>query len=637
MSNFQNKNRLQASSKTILNFYIKKVPSLNIVNHQIHELEKAKKIYDKVGNSELSEATETIKNTLQLKADNLFSKTKKKDGKTYNAEQKESILKADKTIQEYYTKRNDIMLQLDKLSPTKVYNRLREFRRIIRLIESDKIIDTTKINLQFNDSNVIIDRSNTDLVYQEYDVYCTELANVLDVSIDYIKTSTESKIKTLFEAKFSEKVNVLNHAKSALDDKIMLRRNELLIDIDKETNIVSLIDDVFDFGSELDEIEIEKIKNIMSASYISLATTIAYSVCDKHNQMNNINDAISGALLALSETINKWFEDKERVGTLIAFGYLVGQNMRKGAERALMDLGSLMGSSSTRSNIISEQKKAIATYRKYIKGTELLSDDVVLSLIQDAELVAIQKGIKGANSTLLHTVKKELSETDLNAMIGGEEDDVNYWDIYDHESDEASQQKISEAVDNIKTLNECINKLMGYFAIVEVYDENGVLQYDTNEQLSMFDDEEKLIFFSYFTQVFDSEKGEIIDDVTYNKISELLAKHTAEKENIDVSFVKPKSVSYIGEKVKNIMRKIRIIVEADIDVKRALEYLYIWMKQNPKATFLASNYNELNTVKAYNDVDDFEFSDDEYQQLQMQRQQYQQEDFYDEYQQLFRI
>ena len=610
-----NERRIKADVKSILTFYLGKLPSISIVEDQINEVNNEADKYQAAGDVDNYEKSLIIISHLKDKLAEIRENVKQDSFNRKRHEDKTKAMYSDPEFIQMDADLKQAQAELNEISPSLVAKKLDQFRQTMRV--SEALVN--KINgIEYTEGDVLsIDdvmdnevpvnpaHENLERLEADYDEYCMFIASKLDVTVDEVYNMTSSQVLTRFREEYKDELADL---KSTIADKklaIAKFKQSSKVNQHEGTDIVSLINEMYEFD-DMDEKETAIAKNIMASAYYDYASTIAYNVCTRLNMLHEIDEARCGAYMELSEEIEKWFNQRQIVGGLISFGDAMGARIRKGAERSLLRLKSSTASGSTLANINHYDNLAINNFIKYNPDFKDLSKELILDIIATEESRVLKsddlddKKVTGVTGYLVNRVGREASETDLNATIGGEQDDVDYWSLHDNSSNELSAEDREEAKINMVSLAECIKKLLSYFKVSEKYDREGNQSLVENEDIQMFDEIDKIIFFAFFGFEFNMIQGDNNDsksEYVMSDIAELIAAHEARTTGVPYDEVRRISVASISKRKDKIIEKLKVIVKYDFRIKKALEYLFQWTRFNKDSVMYISNAREEMTMK----------------------------------------
>lgn len=526
-------NALRRSANEKLKHYIKSAPQYKTLKQQVDVIKAEILEYKKRG---ASEHVEVLKVQLQelkgsiKKFENIVKSESKVEreqtiDKVHNSERLKELRDEAKALKDLYNKKN----------PNSILTRLNDLRKKIDF--KNKYSDNVQeLNLDETD-----DLLSTEDAYDELIHDISELTEIAPSQLYNLPTNkiiqlirenqTDADKKELEDIKLKIEANKMNSASE-------IKRLKGYHDI------TDIMYGLFDF--ETDE---EQPKDMLASANVKYVQAIAYNICSRQGAMRNYEDAVSYGLLGLTQAINKWYKLQRFKDSAITFDGFAHQYITNSIKRGLFELSSGgMISGSMRATLEHKRSKAIEYWMKH--NSEL--KDIPEQYIED-----IVDGMGYGK------VNGPTTESDYNAIIGGEDSDADFW------SRTVAGNSNEETLAETKILYEdLVKSLKSLFTMFDTkVDKTTGIKKITDKKL--FDKYDYQLFLMYFglKTKYDTKTGK---ERKYNQteMAEELSKFYA-ANGIKKTFSQPA----INARIKMIMSKISNVMKLYPEIKRGFEYL----------------------------------------------------------------
>ncbi len=557
-----NKKRLFNDTKNILEYYSKKIPDISVIDKQIKVLELEMENYKKVG---LKDKAQLCKESIyQLKHKRKNIKIKFTNGE--NQKNKKSPEEIDKLLSE-----DEVYVEL--------LNKKKQFLKEIELNSPSKLVKIYK-SAKENYLNVIgvLDSDEPSDVEQEFIEISKIISEKLNMTVADLTSYTYSQIQTMLN-------DVLDYQahKERLDDVNLMinkRKSKVLDSYSTE----DILFEIFDYSEDDTEGKIPK--DVLVSTNMGKVQRMVASLCYKSNMMHNYDDALSGGLMGLTVAVNAWYDKQKPSDSALRFSDFFGLYVYNYAQRALYQITS-GGSGSTAANYIHFRKVRKADMEKrvneYIKANPEMAD-VKTELIEN--LLTQEEIDKNISKTL-----NPISETDYNAVIGGDDGDADMWNLSNYGKKNFTSE---ELLDGQKTYNKLLQSIHGLMNLFDVSDNNGTVKINKNRKL--MDIYDRQIFLMKLgldykktrSEVDNSDKPSTTEGYTWAEIADEIVRM---KQNNGATNVKM-SASAVLARWDRIIKKLKIAIEHNPKLKSGLEYMLNYIDNNKELIEKLSNDRE---------------------------------------------
>lgn len=565
--------KIAYDAQNVLNFYIKKIPNVKVIDSQIAILKQEIIIYNKNGSKDNFNLAKEMLEILVAKRNKIKSVFSPKGQSVKDAAKKIEIqnnINNSETIKELRVLQKDLLKQVKDTTPNSIMREFNKLRGQMKLREaldnSDEVLNFDDLAVEEFDEN----KSYSELETLFYDK-CLFISNIIGKSVKDIYGMKENDILRMLKESLKNNTEI--------KDKLLRVKMEIAHEkskISETVSVTEIIHNIFDFKS--DETQGKIPKDILAATHVGLVNAIAYKIASQQNRLKDINDAVCGGMLGLVIAINKWYSLQVISDTPLSFKDFANIYISNNAKRALYELSASGISGSGLASIQTQEKQKYENFVKFNPQFKDLDNKVVMDIIDNISEKVSDKPLN------------MVSETDYNATIGGDDGEVDMWSLSSYDKDEYDP---IEAKDNYVRLIKSISELMELFD--SKVDGDGVISH-TNKKL--FDKYDRKIFLMNFGIDYKRDR----DDDGKMKTRNL---YTQEEMCLEIEAMfradgqlgkdaKPKTMSQPGlnYRISQIMKKIKSAMDFNPKLKTGFEYLYNYWMFNQEALNDMSNYRE---------------------------------------------
>ena len=564
-----NNAKIANDAKSTLNFYINKIPDIKIINTQIEIIKKEIINYTKNSSQENLDKSKIMLSDLTEKR-NAINRIFSRKGFSQADENKRveiaNKIKNSPELKALREKQKELETKLKNITPNSIMANLSRIKKQIKLIEG--INDNKIINL--DDYIGLEDDVNLSILEQEYYDYLLFIGNIVGKKNSELKFMKASEIHTLL------KINLADNKQ--LKEEILKVKMEISHEKNKlsETlTVTEIIHNIFDFKNDTTEGKIPK--DILASTHVGLVNSIAYRVATNQGKLHELNDAVCGGMLGLTVAINKWYKMQVLSDNPLSFKDFANLHIANYAKRALYELSITGTTASSKATMDTQEKQKFDNFVKYNPQFADMDKNVIIDMLDN-----IDSGNKGI---------KTITETDYNAMVGGEDESVDMWSINNFDSNDYDPV---EAKENYTRLIKSIGQLMELFETKT----NTLTGMEEVSKTKMFDKYDRKIFMMYFGIDYKRDRN----DENKIKTKDVYSQEEMRFE-IEAMFRadgqvgrdgKPKTMSQPGlsYRINKILENIDRAMKFNPTLKTGFEYLYNYWLANQGALSDMSNYRE---------------------------------------------
>lgn len=590
-----NLSRLNNDVKGIRNFYLKKLPNIKTLESQIDKLKIEITNYKSTGNKEAEKTAREMVKELNTRLTDYKKSLRVKQRSSEDIETRKNIIDNSEEIKALKAEEKRLTDLIKKNTANVYLKRLREIRSALdvnsnvslenEVIDFDNLDKLDKLNNSLDNTANVLHQENRELCALIGTIIDKEPQEVMEMKTYHIQLALQENLLDL---------GPLRSDLTVVKNKVQALKSNIYDSSSDGTDTISILHELFDF-SEPDEVEMSKARELLTVSYISDAIRIAKSVAFSNSQMHNVDTAISGALYGLTKAVNDWLSMQLSSEAKLSFNDIYASPVRHNARRALRDLITNGASSSTEADLIHKKNRLIDDFIKLNPMYEDFEREFIFEMItleQDLEerKESNKKGKDGMVKKSNNSALKVTTATDMNAMIGGGEEGVDMFELNDFNKDEAYDPV--EAGMAAKSMLQLITNLLNY---ADISKKDG--EYQIKDKSKLFDDIDRKIFMMHFGLDFkkglkNNDKEEIYYSQT--EIADEITEYIKIRDNKPDATFRPSSVKYRTDKIEE---KLKMIIDFDPAMQKAVEYLYWWAKNNPSALRRISNSREEMYIK----------------------------------------
>lgn len=537
-------NALRRNATDTLNRYIRSNPHYKTLKQQIEVIKSEMIAYKRAGKTEhfeflkaqLADLRQNVK-----KFENIVKTEKKAD-----REEKIERVKNSERLKELKTERDKLEAEYAAKNPNTILTRLTELRN--RVETKNKYSDDVEDIEDVLDSDSDIDIISTN---DSYEALLHDISELTEIDTDTLDSMSVTEI---MHAIRENQTDIDKKELEELKMKIEANKMDASSEIKRLKGYHDITDVMFSmFDFETDE---EQPKEMLAAANVKYVQAIAYNICAKQNMLRNYEDAVSYGLIGLTMAINKWYNIQKLKDSALSFEGFAHSYITNSIKRGLYDLSSGgMITGSARANLEHKRKKEIDYWLKH--NSEL--KDIPEQYIED-----IVDGMGYGK------VSSPTTESDYNAIIGGEQSDADFWSrtIVDDSNEDLLVETKMEA----ENLAASLKSLFSMFK-TNVDKETGIKKITDKKLFDQYDYQLFLMHFGLKTK-YDKATGKIRN---YNQtemaeeLSKLYAANGARK-----TFSQPA----INVRIKQIMSKINNVMKLYPEIRKGFEYLLYHVTAN---------------------------------------------------------
>jgi len=575
--------RLLADAKNVLEFYVKKLPTVAVLDKQLKILNEELLNYQAHGLKEQAEIARKTIEELEKQRRKLKNKfTNKHQISPEEFKRRKELLKEDEVYVELRRERLKVRKEIQKRSGNMLVKKLKVAKR--------------------NMESLIIDIDNPTELEQEYYGIVNTIKEITGLTTNEILEMNLNELKKLIDETTKDEMLSLRRKEEEIKIRMGKRYDEVM-DI---TTTESILAEIFDYQNDTTDGKIPK--EVLIATNLPKVQQLVGYVCAQMGQKHNFDDALSGGLMGLTIAVNSWYEKQRNYTSAIRFADFYKVHVRFYTQRALLEImyGGMMSGSTSADNkhyYAKEQKRKEKLVQNYlVHNPELqgLDEDFIFSLIEDNEFEK-----RKVENTPVY-------ETTINDAISGGEGDVDMWSIGDYNSKAFSPDEIVDASQVYISLIDSIKRLMNLFDIKKVKDDetfDGQPVYEYNKNRKLMDEYDRKIFLMYTGLEHKKTANEgRMEKYTLEEIAQEIVRMKRRKGVVNPTM----AVTSVTSRWKNIIKKLKIAVNMDPKLRRGLEYALNYIDSNNELMRKMSNdreevgiENDRNTIKeAYADNED---------------------------------
>lgn len=582
-----NKKRLFNDTKNVLEYYSKKMPQINVIDEQIKVLNVEAENYKSHGLTDKYNLCLEALRALKGKKINVKKKFAKigENSEKSKAEYKEKmeIVKNDKLINELELKKEELSKLITENSPSLIMKKYKSAKN--------------------NYDSIIIDLDNPSEIEQEYYQIAEFIADTLGLKISDLYEISHNKLLVML----NEKLNTTEF-KTQMDYvniEISKRKSKILEAYSTE----DMLFDIFDYSG--DETDGKVPKEILANTYIKRVQIIVQKMCYKIDKIHYYNEALSGGLMGLSVAINSWYEKQKPLDTALRFSDFMGMHVYNYAQRALyqMTAGGTTGSKVANYAHFSKKmkkdiEKRVDLYLKSNPNMAGLKQELIEELFIQEEV----NNEKNKNDSSLSKPFYSTSETDYNAIVGGEDGNADMWGLSDYGNETFSNDDILDGKQKYGYLLTSISKLMDLFDVKQ----NKQKEFIVNENRKLMDIYDRQIFLMRLGLDYKKTKNEVEsskfrDKYTWEEIAQEIVRMKKQNGATNPSF----SAASVIARWERMIKKIKIAVEMQPKIKAGLEFMLNYIDNNRNLMEKLSNDREGISIKNERDLLKNNYADNE--------------------------
>lgn len=566
-----NKGKVLADAKNVLSFYINKIPDVKIMDQQINIIKKEMIVYSKNKSVENLQKSKDFLDELLKKrnaVNKIFSVTGYSDKDAAKQIEINELIKNSDEIKKLYDERKQLEAELKANTPNSIMGR---YRKILKQVKLDKITSGEDV-IDFEDFLDGKKKPSSDLLDTEYYNICLYIGNIIGKKVHQVQEMTNNEL--LFELK-----NALGDNKE-IQSRINAKKMEISSVKDSIAGTITVTDiihNIFDFETDTTEGKIPK--DILAATHVGLVHGIAHKIAQSLGKLHQIDDAVCGGFLGLTVAITSWYRLQRMSDKALSFRDFANIYIVNYSKKALYEL-SITGTSAT--NEATMKTRENQRYDDFIKFNPNFAGFEKSFVLEHLEV--IDPTGRGINV---------VSETDYNAVVGGDDGAADIWSINDLDSGEYDPE---EAKENYIKLMTSIAKLMDLFE-TKVNKKTGFVELGNKK---MFDKYDRRIFMMYFGLEFkrggsDNKDANVLKDTFKQEemAEEIQAMFRADGLLKAGGIPATMSQAGINDRIKKILIKLKTSMDFNPDLKQGFEYLFNYYRANSKSAIAdMSNYRE---------------------------------------------
>lgn len=565
-----NSSKIANDAKSTLSFYINKIPDVKIIDKQIELLKKEMVVYAKNGSTDNYEKSKTFLTELIEKRDNINRIFSRKGYSVKDANRRAETIERVKNSPELKAlkiRQTQLEKQLKETNPNSImgnYNRIKKQMKLIESINNDEI-------LELDDFVDLPEGATLSQLEQEHYDYSLFIGKIINKKIVEINAMKASEIHALLK----ENLKNNNIVKEELT-KVKMEASHIKNKLSETVTVTEIIHNIFDFKNDTTGGKIPK--EILASTHVGLVNAIAYKVAVQQGKLHELNDAVCGGLLGLTVAINKWYVMQKLSDTPLSFQDFANLHILNYAKRALYELGTTGTTGSGKATLDTHEKQKFADFVKYNPQFADMDKNVLIDMLDS---------IDSSNKSI-----KVVTETDYNAIVGGEDDSADIWSLNSFDS---NGYDADEARENYTRLIRSIGKLMELFETKE-NNKTGLAEVTSKR---MFDKYDRKIFMMYFGIDFKRDRNDT------DSTAKVKSEYTQEEMAAEIEAMfrvdgqlnregQPKTMSQpaLNARITKILKNLKTAMDFNAELKAGFEYLYNYYLANKEALVDMSNYRE---------------------------------------------